>query len=179
MKFTPTSIKDLVMIEPAVFGDDRGVFFETYHADKFKEFGITDNFVQDNHSISSKNTVRGLHFQTPPFAQSKLVRVVVGEVFDVAVDLRPDSATYGQWFGVTLSAENKKMLYVPEGFAHGFCVTSDTAHFVYKCGAVYNKESEGGVIWNDPDLGIDWPIDASEAIVSEKDQLLPKLSELK
>lgn len=178
MNVIETPLKGLFIIEPRVFEDDRGYFYESYNKDTFAKIGIKEEFVQDNHSYSQKNTVRGLHFQKEPFAQSKLVRVVQGEVFDVAVDIRPDSPTFGQWFGVTLSAENKKMFYVPTGFAHGFCVTSETAHFTYKCGNRYDKASESGIIWNDPDVNIQWPIDPASAILSEKDLQLTTLQEL-
>lgn len=173
MTFTSLTLPGLVVIDPQVFPDDRGVFFETYHQQKFAEHGITDSFVQDNHSVSVKNTIRGLHYQLPPHAQSKLVRVIAGEVYDVAVDLRKDSPTFKQWYGIHLSAENKKMLYVPTGFAHGFCVLSDQAEFVYKCGALYNRESEAGLRWDDPEINIQWPIQVDQALISTKDQQLP------
>lgn len=178
MNFTATPLEGVWVIEPAVFADDRGFFLESYHKQKFAEHGITEEFVQDNHSFSKKNVVRGLHFQHPPYAQSKLVRVIQGEVFDVAVDIRPQSPTFGKWFGVHLSAENKKMLYIPVGFAHGFCVVSETADFTYKCGAPYNQQADGGIFWNDSSIGIAWPITADSALLSEKDIQLPKLSEL-
>lgn len=178
MNFTATPLEGVWVIEPAVFADDRGFFLESYHKQKFAEHGITEEFVQDNHSFSKKNVVRGLHFQHPPYAQSKLVRVIQGEVFDVAVDIRPHSPTFGKWFGVHLSAENKKMLYIPVGFAHGFCVVSETADFTYKCGAPYNQQADGGIFWNDPAIGIEWPVTPDSAILSEKDIQLPKLSEL-
>lgn len=178
MNFTATPLEGVWVIEPAVFADDRGFFLESYHKQKFAEHGITEEFVQDNHSFSKKNVVRGLHFQHPPYAQSKLVRVIQGEVFDVAVDIRPHSPTFGKWFGVHLSAENKKILYIPVGFAHGFCVVSETADFTYKCGAPYNQQADGGIFWNDPAIGIEWPVTPDSAILSEKDIQLPKLSEL-
>ena len=166
MKFTQTPLAGLLVIEPQVFGDERGYFYESYSKEKFAENGITEEFVQDNQSFSEKGIVRGLHFQKPPFSQSKLVRVITGEVFDVAVDLRPDSPTFGKWFGTTLSEENKKMMYIPVGFAHGFCVTSETTIFFYKCGALYSPQYEGGIIWNDPAVGIQWPIENEQAKLS-------------
>lgn len=179
MQFTQGPLQGLVIIEPKVFGDERGYFYESYHKKKFVEHGILEEFVQDNQSLSQKNIVRGLHFQRPPFAQSKLVRVIKGEVFDVSVDLRPESSTFGQWYGIMLSEENKKLLYIPVGFAHGFCVTSDEAIFCYKCGAQYSTEHEDGVIWNDQELNIDWPIDTSKAVLSEKDSALSTFAEIK
>lgn len=179
MQFTPGPLKGLVIIEPKVFGDERGYFYESYHKEKFTEAGITEEFVQDNQSVSQKSILRGLHFQKPPFTQSKLVRVIQGEVYDVVVDLRPDSDTFGKWYGITLSGENKTMMYIPVGFAHGFCVTSETALFCYKCGSLYSAENEGGIIWNDPDVNISWPIDANSAVLSEKDKLLPRLADIK
>lgn len=179
MTFNHTDFQGLVIIEPKVFGDDRGYFYESYNQKEFEEHGIIDHFIQDNQSRSTKNTVRGLHFQTGEFAQSKLVRVLEGEVYDVVVDLRPDSATFKKWFGLTLSAEKKNMMYIPRGFAHGFCVTSDTAEFAYKVGfALWNKVAESGIIWNDPGLNIDWPVSPKDAIVSEKDQQLKKMEEV-
>lgn len=169
-KFTETSIKGVYIIEPTVFGDERGYFMETYHAQEFKDAGLDFNFVQDNQSKSRKGVLRGLHFQhTQP--QGKLVRVIKGEVFDVAVDLRKDSPTYGKWEGVVLSEENKKQFYVPEGFAHGFLVLSDEAEFTYKCTEFYQADDEGGLLWDDPDIGIGWPLDrVDEVLLSDKDQ---------
>jgi len=155
--FTETKIKDLYIIQPKVFGDDRGFFMETYNEKEFHKNGMTMKFVQDNHSKSSRGVLRGLHYQYP-HPQGKLVRVIDGEVYDVAVDLRKGSPTYGQWEGIYLSAENKTMFYVPEGFAHGFLVLSDTAEFVYKCTNLYHPEYDQGIIWNDPTLNIDWPL---------------------
>ena len=174
-KFIKTFIEGVFIIEPTVFGDERGYFMETYHANEFKEAGLDMAFVQDNHSKSRKGVLRGLHFQyTEP--QGKLVRVIKGEVFDVAVDLRRDSPTYGKWEGVKLSEENKKQFYVPEGFAHGFLVLSDEAEFTYKCTNFYNADDEGGILWNDPDIGIEWPVeDIEEVILSEKDKELKTL----
>jgi dTDP-4-dehydrorhamnose 3,5-epimerase len=170
-KFIETSIEGVYVIEPTVFGDERGYFMETYHEGEFKEAGLDLNFVQDNQSKSTKGVIRGLHFQyTQP--QGKLVRVIKGEVFDVAVDLRKNSPTYGKWEGVTLSEENKKQFYVPEGFAHGFIVLSDEAEFTYKCTDFYDSEDEGGILWNDPDIGIVWPIDnPDEVVLSDKDKM--------
>lgn len=178
MIFEETSIKDLYVITPKVFEDNRGYFFESFNSKHFDERGINSNFVQDNQSFSEKGTIRGIHFQKGEHAQAKLVRVLEGEVLDVAVDLRKDSPTYGQHYSVILSAQNKKQLYVPRGFGHGFSVLSDTAIFSYKCDNFYNKESEGGIIFNDPDLSINWKVPASEALISEKDKILPRLSEL-
>lgn len=168
-----TTIQDLVIITPAVFNDERGYFFEAYSKTKFEDLGITIDFVQDNQSFSKKGTLRGLHYQNPPYAQTKLVRVLQGEIMDVAVDLRKNSATYGKHFGVLLSAENKKQLLVPQGFAHGFSVLSETAVVMYKCDQFYNKQSEGGIRFDDPALDIDWGMVLKDAIVSEKDLVLP------
>ena len=156
IKVTTCDIKGLCVIEPTVFKDERGYFVETYNQNDFKEAGLDMVFVQDNQSMSVRGVLRGLHYQKQ-FPQGKLVRVVRGEVFDVAVDLRADSETYGKWFGVTLSAENKKQFYIPEGFAHGFLVLSDEAEFVYKCTDFYRPGDEGGLAWNDPKIGIQWP----------------------
>ena len=175
-KFLKTSIDGVYIIEPMVFGDDRGYFMETYHAEEFKEAGLDLNFVQDNQSKSKKGVLRGLHFQyTKP--QGKLVRALKGEVFDVAVDLRKNSPTYGKWEGILLSEENKKQFYVPEGFAHGFVVLSEDAEFTYKCTNFYDPDDEGGILWNDPSLAIDWPINADEVILSEKDKKWKTLKE--
>ena len=167
MQFTPTQIPDVIVIIPKVFADDRGYFTETYHHPKFSEAGICDIFVQDNESLSQQGTLRGLHFQRAPKAQAKLVRVTEGEIFDVAVDIRPESPTYLNWVGVTLSAQNKHMLYVPKGFAHGFYVTSAVAKVTYKCSDVYAPEAEGGLAWHDPAINIQWPL---------TDKGLPELS---
>ena len=162
-------IEGLYVIEPTVYKDERGYFMETYNYNDFKEKGIDAVFVQDNQSMSVRGVLRGLHYQKQ-FPQGKLVRVVRGEVFDVAVDLRERSDTFGKWFGVYLSAENKKQFYIPEGFAHGFLVLSDVAEFAYKCTDFYHPGDEGGVLWSDPDIGIDWPItDDMNLIISEKD----------
>jgi dTDP-4-dehydrorhamnose 3,5-epimerase len=169
-KFTETKIKGVYIIEPKVFGDHRGYFMETYNYEDFKNAGLDMVFVQDNQSKSKKGVLRGLHFQKQ-HAQGKLVRVISGEVFDVAVDLRKNSPTYGQWEGIRLSAENKKQFYIPEGFAHGFLVLSDEAEFVYKCTDFYHPEFEGGILWNDPDIGIEWPMDGiEEVLLSDKDK---------
>lgn len=162
-------IEGLKVIEPAVFGDARGYFMETYNYLDFKEAGMDVQFVQDNQSSSKRGVLRGLHFQIQ-YAQDKLVRVVSGEVFDVAVDLREGSKTYGKWFGVILSAENKKQFFIPKGFAHGFLVLSENAEFTYKCSDFYHPGDEGGLIWNDPDIGVEWPVpEGMELIFSEKD----------
>ena len=178
-KFTYTEIEGVFIAEPAVFPDERGYFMETYNENDFKEEGIDLTFVQDNQSKSSKGVLRGLHFQkTQP--QGKLVRVISGEVFDVAVDLRKASKTYGKWVGVRLSAENKKQFFIPKGFAHGFVVLSDEAEFVYKCTDFYKGDDEGGILWNDPDIGIEWPIEdigEENILLSEKDKLWKQLKD--
>ncbi len=174
-----TPIEGLYVITPTVFGDNRGYFMETYNVADFKEAGIDCEFVQDNQSASKKGVIRGLHFQIN-YPQDKLVRVISGEVFDVAVDMRKGSETYGQWYGVRLSEENKKMFFIPKNFAHGFLVLSDYAEFTYKCTELYHPNDEGGIIYNDPDIGIKWPIDdGMELIFSEKDKKWPTLKELK
>lgn len=173
MNIIETLIPGLFVIEPRIFADERGYFFESYNENNFKENGLVYQFVQDNESKSQKGVVRGLHYQLEPHAQTKLVRAVQGVVYDVAVDLREDSPTYGKWFGVELSAENKKQFYIPKGFAHGFSVLSDEAVFAYKCDSFYHSASERGIIYNEPKFGIDWQIDTEKAIVSSKDLLLP------
>lgn len=175
--FNKTDIEGVFVIEPKVFGDSRGYFMETYKDDEFKANGLDYHFVQDNQSKSHKGVLRGLHYQKS-FPQAKLVRVISGEVFDVAVDLRKNSPTYGKWVGVILTSENKKMLMIPKGFAHGFVVLSDTAEFVYKCDEVYHPEDEGGIMWNDPDIAIKWPYDG-ELQLSEKDTKHPLLRDSK
>lgn len=175
--FTETKIKDVFLIEPSVYGDSRGYFTETYNENDFRQAGLDYVFVQDNQSSSRKGVLRGLHFQRR-HPQTKLVRVIKGEVFDVAVDLRKDSITYGQWVGEILSEENKKQLLIPRGFAHGFLVLSDYAEFVYKCDDFYHPEDEGGIIYNDSSILIEWP-DIEEVILSEKDKINPTLDELK
>ena len=168
IKVTTCDIEGLYVIEPTVFKDERGYFMETYNQNDFKEAGLNMTFVQDNQSMSVKGVLRGLHFQKQ-YPQGKLVRAVRGTVFDVAVDLRSDSKTYGKWFGVTLSAENKKQFYIPEGFAHGFLVLS--AEFAYKCTDFYHPGDEGGLLWSDPEIGVDWPIEPGmELIISDKDK---------
>ena len=176
-KKTETGIEGLFVIEPTTFEDERGYFMETYNKNDFSEIGINVEFVQDNQSKSSKGVLRGLHYQIN-YPQSKLVRVVSGEVYDVAVDLRPDSKTYGKYFGVKLSAENKKQFFIPKNFAHGFVVLSETAEFVYKVDDFYHPNDEGGILYNDPEIGIKWPLDNIEQVIqSEKDKVLPTLKE--
>lgn len=167
MKFEKTHLKGCVLITPQVFEDERGFFMETFHEEKFKSNDLPSHFVQDNHSKSSKGILRGLHFQHPNW-QGKLVRVISGEVFDVAVDLRVDSETYGQWYGTYLSETNRQQLYVPEGFAHGFCVTSEWAQVCYKCTRVYAPQEDNTLAWDDPDIAIEWPV--VNPVLSAKDQ---------
>lgn len=172
-KFTDTPISGVRIIEPGVYADERGCFMETYNFNDFKAAGIDAVFVQDNQSVSVKGVLRGLHFQKI-HPQAKIVRVISGEVFDVAVDIRNESPTYKKWFGIALSGENKKQLFVPEGLAHGFLVLSREAVFTYKCTDFYHPEDERGIIWNDPDIGIDWPLGNMERVIlSDKDLLLP------
>lgn len=175
--FTKTHIEGLIVIDPKVWGDHRGYFFESYNEQVFKEAGINCHFVQDNQSMSGYGVLRGLHYQTGEHAQAKLVRVLAGEVLDVAVDLRPNSATYGQHYSILLSAENKKQFFIPRGFAHGFVVLSETAVFFYKCDNFYNKPSEGGIIFNDPNLSIDWKIPEKDVKLSGKDKELARFGE--
>ncbi|MDT8318561.1 MAG: dTDP-4-dehydrorhamnose 3,5-epimerase [bacterium] len=175
MNISRFEIPGLLLIKPKVFEDDRGFFMETYHAERYAEHGLPTNFVQDNHSSSVKGTLRGLHYQLGR-PQGKLVRVTRGEVFDVAVDVRRGSPHFGKWLGVTLSAENRHQLYIPEGFAHGFCVTSASADFLYKCTDYYAPKEERGIIWNDPDISIDWPI--KEPVLSDKDSGNPSFKDL-
>lgn len=167
MVITETKIPGLIVIAPKVFGDTRGFFMETWNRDRYRTAGILDDFVQDNVSFSCRGVLRGLHFQKPN-SQGKLVYVLQGEVFDVAVDIRLGSPTFGQWVSVMLSDENKRQFYIPAGFAHGFCVTSETALFVYKCTDIYNPGAEGSILWNDPALGIDWPIMEPELSAKDK-----------
>lgn len=167
MKILKTALPGVLIIEPQLYGDARGFFLETYHAQRYVEHGLPSNFVQDNHSRSQRGVLRGLHYQLR-HAQGKLVRVVAGEVFDVAVDVRRSSPTFGQWVGVLLSGENHRQFYVPPGFAHGFCTLSESADFLYKCTDYYDPSSEQGVRWDDPDIGIDWP--ALDYQLSDKDQ---------
>jgi dTDP-4-dehydrorhamnose 3,5-epimerase len=176
MKVTETGIKGLLIIEPRIFNDDRGYFYESYNKSKFTEAGIDVEFVQDNQSFSQKGAVRGLHGQANPFAQCKLVRVIKGSVIDVALDIRKDSPTYGQHFSIELSEENKLQFWIPAGFLHGFSVLEDDTIFTYKVNNYYDKASEIGVIWNDPVLNIDWGISPGEALLSPKDELLPAFS---
>ena len=178
MNVIKTEIPDVLIFEPKVFGDERGFFFESFNQKVFEEaVGRKVEFVQDNHSKSSKGVLRGLHYQLEPYAQGKLVRCVVGEVFDVAVDIRKSSPTFGKWVGVNLSAENKRQLWIPEGFAPGFLVLSETAEFLYKTTNYYHPESDRGIIWNDPGLSIKWPLETS-IILSDKDKLHPSFVEL-
>lgn len=173
MKVTPTSIPEVLVIEPEVFGDERGFFFESFNQQKFEAaIGRKVEFVQDNHSKSARGVLRGLHYQLPPHAQGKLVRVVQGEVFDVAVDIRKSSPTFGKWVGEILSAENKKQLWIPEGFAHGFLTLSDTAEFLYKTTNYYCQSSERSIIWNDSEMSIDWKLEKGP-VLSGKDSSAP------
>lgn len=167
MEFIETPLKGLVVINPRVFEDARGYFFESYNKDAFAKAGLNMNFVQDNQSLSQRGVLRGLHFQNNPHAQGKLVRVINGSVYDVAVDIRKSSPTYGQWFGIELTEKNKSMMYIPEGFAHGFVTLEDNTVFSYKCTNVYNKAAEDCLLWNDADLGINWQI--NNPLLSEKD----------
>lgn len=175
MNVLKTEIEGVCIIEPRVFEDSRGYFYESYSAAKLKEVGIETVFVQDNQSKSCYGVIRGLHYQLPPHPQVKLVRAVEGRIYDVAVDLRKDSPTFGKWVGVELSADNKRQLLIPHGFAHGFSVLSETAVVQYKCDDYYHPENEGGIIYNDASLGIDWGIPAEKALVSDKDLALPTL----
>jgi dTDP-4-dehydrorhamnose 3,5-epimerase (EC 5.1.3.13) len=175
MNFIPTELPGVILIEPKVFRDERGFFLETYHQAKFAQAGLDVTFVQDNHSRSVKGTLRGLHAQWRQ-PQGKLIRVIAGEILDVVVDIRQDSPTFGRWLGVHLSAENFRQLYVPPGFVHGFRVLSETAEVLYKCTALYDPSDEIGIIWNDPEIGIDWGI--QEPLLSEKDRRLPTLRAL-
>lgn len=175
MNAISTSLPGLLVLEPKVFGDRRGYFLETWNRKRYMEFGIVEDFVQDNLSLSRGGVVRGLHFQHP-HTQGKLVYVLQGEVFDVAVDIRKDSPTFGRWEGTLLSGENKRQVYIPEGFAHGFCVLGESALFAYKCTDYYAPEAEGGILWNDPEIGIEWPV--SDPVLSDKDRTYPTLREL-
>lgn len=174
MKCIETAIPGVLIIEPDVFGDKRGFFMETWKASRYEDIGIKAPFVQDNLSFSTRGVLRGLHYQHP-YEQGKLVSVVQGKVFDVAVDIRVGSPSFGQWVGVTLSDDNHRQFWVPPGFAHGFCVLSETAYFTYKCTDVYTPLAEGGIAWNDPDIGIEWPL--TDVTLSEKDQVYPRLSD--
>lgn len=177
MPFHQTGIEGLLLFEPKVFGDHRGYFYESYNKQVFEEAGITCDFVQDNISFSKRGVLRGLHYQLNPHAQAKLVRVNRGEVLDVVVDIRKSSPTFGKSYSVKLNDENKLQLFVPRGFAHGFAVLSEEAEFCYKCDNFYNKESEAGIIYSDPALGIDWQLSMEEAVLSAKDTILPPLAE--
>ena len=178
MNIIKTEFPGLVIIEPKVFGDDRGYFFESYNEAVMAEAGIKNLFRQDNQSFSKYGVIRGLHFQLNPYSQTKLIRVVEGTIYDVVVDLRKGSPTYGKWCAVELSAENKRQLYIPPGFAHGFSVLSEQTTILYKCDNLYNPQCEGGILYNDPTLNIDWKVDPAKAIVSEKDKNLPTLERL-
>ncbi len=175
-EFEPTKIKDVILVKPKVFGDSRGFFMETYKKSEFYKNGITVEFIQDNHSKSTKGVLRGLHYQKSPKAQAKLVRCPKGKVFDVAVDIRKDSPTYKKWVGAVLSEDNRHMLYIPQGFAHGFVVLSDEAELIYKASEEYSPENDRGIKWDDPDIGVDWGIDFTP-LVSEKDANQPLLKD--
>ena len=175
MKVLPTSLEGVLLIEPSVFEDKRGFFMETYQKETYMELGIDHDFIQDNLSYSVRGTLRGLHYQLP-HAQAKLVQVITGEIFDVAVDIRRGSPNFGKWTGVHLLDKNRRQLYIPEGFAHGFCVLSETAVFMYKCSDFYAPDCEGGILWSDPDIGIDWPIE--NPLLSDKDNKFACLSDI-
>jgi dTDP-4-dehydrorhamnose 3,5-epimerase len=175
MEFQRLRLPDVILVKPDVWRDERGFFLETYHLEKYRQGGIDEPFVQDNHSFSTRKILRGLHAQLH-HPQGKLVRAILGEIFDVAVDIRPGSRTFGQWVGEVVSGENHHQLYVPPGFAHGFCVLSETAHVQYKCTELYRKNDEIGILWNDPQIGIDWPI--ADPILNAKDREAPKLAEI-
>ena len=178
MKVIPLAIPDVMLIEPKVFGDERGFFYESFNQAAFNEAtGLDVTFVQDNHSKSAQNVLRGLHYQLPPKAQGKLVRVLAGEVFDVAVDIRKNSPTYGRWVGEHLSAANKRQMWIPPGFAHGFVVLSESAEFLYKTTSYYAPEYERSISWNDPELGIEWPL-MGEPLLSGKDERAPSFAEI-
>lgn len=178
MNVITTGIEGLLILEPRVFNDDRGYFFESFNGKTLEDVtGFNSVFVQDNQARSTQNVLRGLHYQNNPHAQTKLIRALEGTIWDVVVDLRKDSKTYGQWYGVELSAENKRQFLIPRGFAHGYSVLSETAEVFYKCDNYYNKASEGGVLYNDPALGIDWKIDLANAIISDKDLVQPLLKD--
>jgi dTDP-4-dehydrorhamnose 3,5-epimerase len=176
VKFIKTKLPGVLLIEPDIFRDPRGFFLETYQQKKYREAGLTGDFVQDNHSHSVRNTLRGLHYQLK-HPQGKLVMALTGTILDIVVDIRKNSPTFGQWLGETLSGENKRQLYVPEGFAHGFCVLSETADVLYKCTDFYVPEDERGILWSDPQIGIDWPV--KNPLLSNKDKELPSLAEAK
>jgi dTDP-4-dehydrorhamnose 3,5-epimerase len=176
MKVYDGKLKGIKIIEPKVFKDSRGFFIESYSAKKLADYGINMEFVQDNHSYSVKNVLRGLHYQANPSCQDKIVRVTTGEVYDVVVDIRRNSPTFGQWESFILSADNMKQVFVPKGFAHGFCALSDHVDFLYKCSDYYSPQDERGIIWNDPDLAIDWPV--KEPLLSPKDTIYPQIKDL-
>jgi len=173
MKIDSTLFEGLLILTPRIFADERGYFFESYNAHTFKQNGLDFDWVQDNQSSSTYGVIRGLHFQKPPYAQTKLIRVLQGEILDVVVDLRHDSKTFGQTYSIVLSSDNQLQLLIPKGFAHGFVVLSERADVMYKCDQLYNKESESGILFNDPKLNIDWKVDANKMIVSSKDLVLP------
>ena len=175
-EFKKLEIPEVILIEPKVFEDERGFFMETFKKSDFVKNGINEDFVQENFSHSKKDVLRGLHFQKNPKAQGKLVKVIKGEVFDVAVDIRKNSPNYGKWVGVILSEENNKMLYIPKGFAHGFCVLSDEVDFLYKVTEEYSPETESGIVWDDPEINIKWPI--KNSLINEKDAKLPKFKDI-
>jgi dTDP-4-dehydrorhamnose 3,5-epimerase len=179
MKTRDTGIEGLMIIEPKVYRDERGYFLESYHQERLKALGINHHFIQDNQSRSVQGVIRGLHLQKAPFAQTKLVRVTEGTIYDVAVDLREGSNTYGSWFGIELSINNHLQLLIPKGFAHGFSVLSQHATILYKCDTIYHPESESGIRFDDADLKIDWKVDLASAVISEKDRVLPYFNELK
>jgi len=178
MNVIKTEFPELMILEPKVFGDARGYFFESYNEKLMTDAGIKIVFRQDNQSFSKYGVIRGLHFQHNPYSQTKLIRVVEGTIYDVVLDMRKGSLTFGKWFGVELSAANKRQLYIPQGFAHGFSVLSEQAAIIYKCDNLYNPQSEGGVLYNDPALNIDWKVDAASATVSDKDKILPTFAKV-
>ncbi|NTV51806.1 MAG: dTDP-4-dehydrorhamnose 3,5-epimerase [Candidatus Firestonebacteria bacterium] len=178
MKFMPTALPGVVLIEPKIFTDDRGFFFESYHQQRFEENHLPGLFVQDNHSLSARGVIRGLHYQLDPAAQGKLVRVIRGAIFDVAVDIRPGSSTYRQWFGTRLDTQNRHMLFIPAGYAHGFCALEDNTEVAYKVTALYSPVHDRGVRWDDPDIGIAWPEPGIPYRISEKDRALPLLRDI-
>lgn len=178
MKTRETGIEGLLIIEPKVYRDERGYFLESYHQERLKSLGINNHFIQDNQSRSVRGVIRGLHLQKAPYAQTKLVRVTEGRIYDVAVDLREGSQTYGSWYGLELSIDNHLQLLIPKGFAHGFSVLSDYATILYKCDTVYHPESESGIRFDDPELNIDWKVGLDSAVISEKDRVLPHLKKI-
>ncbi|HYO16595.1 MAG TPA: dTDP-4-dehydrorhamnose 3,5-epimerase [Thermoanaerobaculia bacterium] len=175
MRFLPTALPEVIVIEPDVFKDDRGFFLETWQAERYREGGLPTTFVQDNHSFSVRNVLRGLHAQLR-HPQGKLVRAVLGEIYDVAVDIRPDSPTFGKWVGEILSGDNFRQIWIPPGFAHGFCVLSETAHVLYKCTELYRRDDEVSILWSDPEIGIEWP--TREPLLSPKDRQARRLQDI-